>query len=237
LKETDLMERAKEIRRLTVKAIGGLGVGHIGGCLSIVDLLAVLYFEKMNVDETRPDMPGRDRLVLSKGHAGPALYAALALKGFFPVEWLDTLNRPETRLPSHCDMLRTPGIDMTAGSLGQGISADSLQFSEKYSGVDTDVVIWNLLNIICSSPATASNPGAYIEAHKKDYDILVNSGELTLRYVYKEFLKGGQTGLNGHIMLSVMRDILSNESPEFGQYSTGQEGFDNFKSWAIKNST
>lgn len=116
------MERAKEIRRLTVKAIGGLGVGHIGGCLSIADLLAVLYFEKMNVDETRPDMPGRDRLVLSKGHAGPALYAALALKGFFPVEWLDTLNRPETRLPSHCDMLRTPGIDMTAGSLGQGIS-------------------------------------------------------------------------------------------------------------------
>ncbi len=121
-KEHNLEEKAKEIRRLTVKAIGGLGVGHIGGALSIADLLAVLYFDKMHVDEKNPKMPGRDRLVLSKGHAGPALYAALAARGFFPVEWLDTLNKPETRLPSHCDMLRTPGIDMTAGSLGQGIS-------------------------------------------------------------------------------------------------------------------
>jgi transketolase len=118
----NLEEKAKEIRRLTVKAIGGLGVGHIGGALSIVDLLAVLYFDKMYLDAENPKMQGRDRLVLSKGHAGPALYAALAARGFFPVEWLDTLNRPETRLPSHCDMLRTPGIDMTAGSLAQGIS-------------------------------------------------------------------------------------------------------------------
>lgn len=122
MEKIELEKKAKEIRRLTVKAIGGLGVGHIGGCLSIADVLSVLYFEKMNVDPAHPDMPGRDRIVLSKGHAGPALYATLALKGFFPIEWLDTLNRPETRLPSHCDMLRTPGIDMTAGSLGQGIS-------------------------------------------------------------------------------------------------------------------
>jgi len=122
MKGYNLEEIAKEIRRLTVKAIGGLGVGHIGGCLSIADLLAVLYFEKMNVNGAQPDMPGRDRLVLSKGHAGPALYAALALRGFFPASWLRTLNRPGTRLPSHCDMLRTPGVDMTAGSLGQGIS-------------------------------------------------------------------------------------------------------------------
>lgn len=120
--DCNVVEKAKEIRRLTVESIGKLGVGHIGGCLSIADLLAVLYFKKMNVDASRPKMPGRDRLVLSKGHAGPALYATLALKGFFPVEWLDTLNQPETLLPSHCDMLRTPGIDMTAGSLGQGIS-------------------------------------------------------------------------------------------------------------------
>jgi transketolase len=76
----------------------------------------------MNVDPLNPKMQGRDRFVLSKGHAGPALYCALALKGYFPVDWMKTLNRPHTDLPSHCDMNKTPGVDMTAGSLGQGIS-------------------------------------------------------------------------------------------------------------------
>lgn len=113
---------AKEIRRGTVRTIGGIGVGHIGGSLSIAELLAVLYFEKMNVDPKNPQKFDRDRLVLSKGHAGPALYATLAEKGFFDKSWLDTLNQPKTNLPSHCDMLKTPGIDMTAGSLGQGFS-------------------------------------------------------------------------------------------------------------------
>ena len=121
-KQDLLCEKAQEIRRKIVYQIGTLGVGHIGGCLSIADLLAVLYWDQMNVDPQQPKMPGRDRLVVSKGHAGPALYAALALKGFFPMDWLSTLNQPETNLPSHCDMNRTPGVDMTAGSLGQGIS-------------------------------------------------------------------------------------------------------------------
>ncbi len=121
-KQELLCEKAQEIRRKIVYQIGTLGVGHIGGCLSIADLLAVLYWDQMNVDPQQPKMPGRDRLVVSKGHAGPALYAALALKGFFPMDWLSTLNQPETNLPSHCDMNRTPGVDMTAGSLGQGIS-------------------------------------------------------------------------------------------------------------------
>jgi transketolase len=118
----ELNQKAKQIRALTVRSIGGVGVGHIGGSLSVADLLAVLYFDKMKIDPKNPKMEGRDRLVLSKGHAGPALYAALALRGFFPVEWLDTLNRPGTNLPSHADMRRTPGVDMTAGSLGQGVS-------------------------------------------------------------------------------------------------------------------
>lgn len=118
-----LNERAREIRYHTMDAIGTLGVGHVGGCLSIAEVLAVLYYgDKMNIDPSNPKMQGRDRLVISKGHAGPALYAVLAMKGFFPMEWLKTLNQPETNLPSHCDMIRTPGIDMTAGSLGQGIS-------------------------------------------------------------------------------------------------------------------
>ncbi len=118
-----VMQKATAIRRLTMDAIGGLGVGHIGGCLSLADLLAVLYFGgHMKIDPANPKMEGRDRLVMSKGHAGPAVYAALAEKGFFPADMLKTLNRPATNLPSHCDMIRTPGIDMTTGSLGQGIS-------------------------------------------------------------------------------------------------------------------
>lgn len=117
-----LKEKARRIRYLTVDAVGRLGVGHIGGCLSVADMLAVLYFNAMNIDPANPGMKGRDRFVMSKGHAGPAVYAALAERGFFPQEMLYTLNQPNTNLPSHCDMLRTPGVDMTAGSLGQGIS-------------------------------------------------------------------------------------------------------------------
>ena len=102
--------------------IGTLGVGHIGGSLSIVEVLAALYFSEMNIDPQNPKMPGRDRLVCSKGHAGPAVYAALANRGYFPKEELLTLNKGGTHLPSHCDMKLTTGIDMTTGSLGQGFS-------------------------------------------------------------------------------------------------------------------
>jgi transketolase len=118
-----LKEKAREIRKLTIDQIGYLGVGHIGGALSIVEVLTLLYYQCMKIDPRNPDKADRDRLILSKGHAGPALYAVLADKGFFPLEWLHTLNQGGTRLPSHCDMNRTPGIDMTTGSLGQGISA------------------------------------------------------------------------------------------------------------------
>jgi transketolase len=119
----DLEKQAKEIRKLTIEMIGKLGIGHIGGCLSIADILAVLFFDEMNVDPKQPKMADRDRFILSKGHGGPAVYATLALKGYFDKAELDTLNRPNTKLPSHCDMNLTTGIDMTAGSLGQGFSA------------------------------------------------------------------------------------------------------------------
>ncbi|HPE68357.1 MAG TPA: transketolase [Thermotogota bacterium] len=118
-----LQEKATDIRCLVLESIGKLGVGHIGGSLSIVDALTVLYHEIMRLDPSNPKWEERDRFVLSKGHGGPGVYAVLADKGYFPVEWLDTLNGPDTLLPSHCDRLRTPGIDMTAGSLGQGLSA------------------------------------------------------------------------------------------------------------------
>ena len=120
---SELEDFAREIRKKTIYAIGKLGVGHIGGALSIADILALLYGYEMKYDPALPAAPDRDLLVLSKGHAGPALYATLALKGFFPISWLDTLNQGGSRLPSHCDRNQTPGIDMTTGSLGQGFSA------------------------------------------------------------------------------------------------------------------
>lgn len=115
--------KALKIRKMIIKAIGDIGIGHIGGSLSIVEVLTALYYECMNIDPKNPQMEERDRLVLSKGHAGPALYAVLADKGFFPEQMLETLNEGGTNLPSHCDRKRTPGIDMSTGSLGQGLSA------------------------------------------------------------------------------------------------------------------
>ena len=122
-KERRLTQLSKEARRWLARMIGNIGVGHVGGSLSIVEALVYLYYEEMRVRPDDPHWPDRDRLVLSKGHAGPALYTLLAMKGYFDKELLLTLNQPGTRLPSHCDMKLTTGIDMTAGSLGQGLSA------------------------------------------------------------------------------------------------------------------
>jgi len=113
---------ALQIRIGAVEQFKARGFGHVGGSLSIADVLAVLYGSVMNVDPANPSKPDRDKLICSKGHAGPAVYATLALKGFFPYEELKTLNQPGTNLPSHCDRLKTRGIDMTTGSLGQGTS-------------------------------------------------------------------------------------------------------------------
>lgn len=118
----ELKKFAARIRLETVKQIAKRGFGHIGGALSITDTLAVLYGGVMKINPENPAWPERDKLVMSKGHAGPALYAALALKGYFPIEILDTLNQPGTSLPSHCDRKLTPGVDVTTGSLGQGVS-------------------------------------------------------------------------------------------------------------------
>ena len=113
---------ALKIRIGIMREMKARGFGHIGGCLSIADTLAVLYGAVMKVDVDDPDKPDRDKLVCSKGHAGPAVYAALADKGYFPQEELETLNRPGTNFPSHCDRNKTRGVDMTTGSLGQGTS-------------------------------------------------------------------------------------------------------------------
>lgn len=128
-------DRAREIRANVLRCINSIGSGHIGGSLSICDILAVLYEKHLRFDAANPKMEGRDRVVLSKGHAGPALYATLSSFGYFPQEMLLTLNKLGTKLPSHCNSLLTPGVDMTAGSLGHGISsAVGLALSSKISG-------------------------------------------------------------------------------------------------------
>lgn len=112
-----------EVRLKTLKELHHLGFGHYGGSLSIVEALAVLYGEVMKLDPANPKWEDRDYFILSKGHGGPGLYATLAAKGYFPEEVLYTLNQNGTKLPSHPDKNLTPGVDMTTGSLGQGISA------------------------------------------------------------------------------------------------------------------
>ena len=134
-KELEIL--ALKIRIGTVEAIKSRGFGHIGGSLSVADALAVLYGAVMNVDPQNPSKPDRDKLVCSKGHAGPAVYAALALKGYFPYEELKTLNQPGTKYPSHCDRNKTIGVDMTTGSLGQGTSlAVGMAYGDRLQGIN-----------------------------------------------------------------------------------------------------
>lgn len=115
--------KANRVRRGIIEGVFNAKSGHPGGSLSIADILTYLYFCEMNVDPKDPQAPERDRLVLSKGHVAPALYAVLALKGFFPYDEIKNLRKPGAMLQGHPSMKLTPGVDMSTGSLGQGISA------------------------------------------------------------------------------------------------------------------
>lgn len=121
--EQMLKEQAKEIRKDIVTMIGQAKSGHPGGSLSATEIVTYLYFAEMNVNPADPKWADRDRFVLSKGHAAPVLYATLARKGFFPVEELSTLRKIGSHLQGHPDMKKVPGVDMSTGSLGTGISA------------------------------------------------------------------------------------------------------------------
>ena len=113
---------ATKIRMAVIEGPFNAKSGHPGGSLSATDMLAYLYFNEMNIDPTNPKWEGRDRLVLSKGHAAPALYGALAHRGFFPLDWIPTLRKSDSPLQGHPDMKGIPGVDMSSGSLGQGVS-------------------------------------------------------------------------------------------------------------------
>jgi transketolase len=121
--EEMLKEQAKQIRRDIVSMVGAAKSGHPGGSLSAAEILTYLYFEEMNVNPAEPKWEDRDRFVLSKGHAAPVLYAALARKGFFPAEDLMSLRKIGSHLQGHPDMKKVPGVDMSTGSLGTGFSA------------------------------------------------------------------------------------------------------------------
>ena len=133
----ELMKTANEIRKGIVAAIHSAKAGHPGGSLSAADLFTYLYFEEMNIDPKDPKKADRDRFVLSKGHTAPGLYAALAERGFFPKKDLLTLRHTGSYLQGHPDMKHIPGVDMSSGSLGQGISAAvGMAISAKLSGED-----------------------------------------------------------------------------------------------------
>ncbi len=127
-----LEQKAKEVRKGIIEAVYSNHSGHPGGSLSIADILTVLYFKEMKINPENPEMPERDRLVLSKGHCSPALYSALANRGYFPLEELKTFRNINGRLQGHPDKKHIPGIDMSTGSLGQGLSsANGMALSAK----------------------------------------------------------------------------------------------------------
>lgn len=137
VKVSQLKQLAASIRLETMEQFAKLGFGHVGGTMSLAEVLAVLYGGEMKLRPQEPKWAGRDWLVLSKGHAGPAVYSCLALTGFIPKELLKTLNQEHTLLPSHTDMTKTPGVDITTGSLGQGLSiAAGVALSHKLDGME-----------------------------------------------------------------------------------------------------
>ena len=135
-----LLLTACRVRMGILEGVHAAASGHPGGSLSAADVFTWLYFRELRIDPENPQWPDRDRFVLSKGHTAPGLYAALALRGFFPVEELKTLRRPGSRLQGHPNMNLTPGVDMSTGSLGQGVSAAAgMALAARYQGKDCRV--------------------------------------------------------------------------------------------------
>ncbi|MCW1300585.1 MAG: transketolase [Candidatus Parvarchaeota archaeon] len=222
LTKTEILELedfSKKIRIETLKEFGSIGSGHIGGSMSIIELLAVLYGKVMKVKPQNPQWEDRDWLILSKGHAGPSLYATLALKGFFPREWLSTLNKGGTRLPSHCNRILTPGVDMSTGTLGQGISvglgiSKGLKLNNKNSfvyvivgdGESQEGQIWEAA--LFGGNAKADNLIVFVDYNKQQLDGYVNDinplGDLGQKW--KEFGWDVQE-INGHNVDEIYKAI------------------------------
>lgn len=177
----ELKKFAINIRKATIRCMYSFKGGHMGGSMSMCDALAVLYGYSMKIDPKNPTWEDRDWLVVSKGHCGPAVYATLALKEYFPKNELDTLNKEGTRLPSHCDRNRTPGIDVTTGSLGQGVScavgvAWAIKFKKKSNNVYTilgdgecdEGQVWEAA--LFAATKKLDNLIAFVDVNKKQLD-------------------------------------------------------------------
>ena len=218
-----------QIRIEILKMISNLPAGHLGGSLSIADTLAVLYGEQMKYDPKNPKWEDRDWLVMSKGHFGPALYAALALKGFFPKTMLDTLNAPGTDLPSHCDRNHTPGIDMCTGSLGQGAStAAGAALGMKMDGKDSKTYlilgdgeldegqVWEMA--LFASTRHLDNLIAFVDFNKLQIDGHTNTDELcNLGDIEAKFASFGwyTQKVNGHDVEAI-NDAVENAKANTG---------------------
>ena len=193
----ELRKLAAKIRIGVLEQIGTLGFGHIGGALSVVDTLAVLYGQVMRIDPKNPLWAARDRFVCSKGHAGPAVYATLGLMGFFPYEDIKTLNIPGTNFPSHCDHNKTPGVDITTGSLGQGASlavgialgcqlkeVDSRVFLMLGDGELNEGQVWEAA--MFASSRKLSNLYVFIDNNKKQLDgyikDILDTGDIAAKF-------------------------------------------------------
>ncbi|MFD2831170.1 transketolase [Corticicoccus populi] len=136
----EIEKQSREARKLVVETVNYAGAGHIGGPMSAIDILTTLYFRQMNIDSDSPDKGDRDRFVLSKGHSAIGLYCVLALRGYFPIEELKTFDQLNSRLQAHPDMTLLPGLEMSTGSLGQGISAAlGMAMGSKLQGINNTV--------------------------------------------------------------------------------------------------
>ena len=221
---------AARIRKTILAELAGTGMGHIGGSMSMADVLAVLYGGVMRINPADPQWNERDRMVVSKGHCGPALYAALAERGFFPQSWIPTVNQPGTRLPSHCDKNRVPGVDMTTGSLGQGMStALGLAWGLRYQRNNAQVYlilgdgecdegqVWE--GALFASTQKLDNVIAFIDRNEKQLDgytkDICDVGDLRAKFA--DFGWYAQE-VDGHNM-EAMCDAVENAKARTGQPS------------------
>jgi len=220
---------ATEIRLAAMRAFGALGFGHVGGTMSVVDLLAVLYGGVMSIDPKNPRWEDRDWLVMSKGHAGPALYAALALKGYFPAEELLTLNQAKTHFPSHCDRNLTPGVDMTTGSLGQGMSTaigvalgNRLDGRQSYTylilgdGECDEGQVWE--GALFASHRNLSNLIAFVDYNKQQLDgytkDICDLGNLAAKFAaFEWFVQDTDGGDVGQIYAAIQKSKSQRKRP------------------------
>ncbi len=200
MKRNELKKFAAQIRLETLKQFKNLGFGHVGGTMSVVELIAVLYGSVMNIDPKDPKKEDRDWLICSKGHAGPTIYSALALKGYFDKQQLMTLNQGGTSLPSHCDRNLTTGIDMTTGSLGQGMSvAVGVAMGHRYAEKNNYVYLivgdgeldegQNWEAIMFAKQFNIDNMIVFVDYNKKQLDGTINEimelGDIAAKF--KEF--------------------------------------------------